>query len=88
MSVIIFGDCSEAIRYCFMDCIRSRLERFTERWNMHNIRKSSNSEVHGKPVVLYTMGKLTACMHVTKFLESCIWTKIILDPGRVMLGQN
>ena len=44
---------NECAKFCFTGVIKKDLNRFKNKWNMHDIRKSDFNQVHGRPDELY-----------------------------------
>lgn len=56
----------ECIRFCYMNLLRTELNNTVKLWNTHYIRKSSNSEVSGKPDVIYHMPQIYGSQDYSK----------------------
>ena len=49
----------EVLRFCFMPIIQGDLDKFIQVWNLHRIRRQSNSDVqNGIPDVLYQQSEV------------------------------
>lgn len=52
---------AECLKFCFMNIIQKELSMFSQQWNLHKIRKSTNAESpDGRPDLLYFLPDATS----------------------------